>query len=541
VNLDAAWRASDALTFKGQVGHSEGNGNTPTQNVSETAPGNGSGAGWQLNGTGSGPNFNLGTANNTTPFPGGVPVDFGWIFGAQNVAVKDKEDWIKVDGDFKLDNGAWQSLQFGVRHEQHSRNSAGAIAQGPTFSGPNGGGVSTANYPATFSHYPGNFNSFGGSIPTGIWYWTPEQLAAYNGTGLVQRDPIARAYPPFWFGLTEKTDAAYGQANLKGTGWSANFGVRVVRTQEDIVTYEQDSLVTASTPGAVTSSLFGPYVARPSNHSYTDVLPSANFKLDLAPDVVARFAAATTMTRADYSALAGTTSLGSPPSGSAPGGGSTGNPDLKPVRSTNLDAGVEWYFARRSLLSVGVFYMDLRNYISYGSQSLTALSFSSQFPTGQNLNYVLTMPINAQGRVSGAEFSYQQALGEHFGVAANYTYADGKQTSNVSNGDDRLVGTSKTTYNLSGYYEDARFSARVAWNYRSAFFSGLDRSTAFSQAAVATLSASLAYKVNENVSITLDGQNLNNPTLKYYALNETQPRAFYSNGSQYYLNLRIKL
>ena len=36
-------------------------------------------------------------------------------------------------------------------------------------------------------------------------------------------------------------------------------------------------------------------------------------------------------------------------------------------------------------------------------------------------------------------------------------------------------------------------------------------------------------------SFTLDGQNLNNPTLKYYALNKDQPRAFYKNGAQYYL------
>ena len=37
------------------------------------------------------------------------------------------------------------------------------------------------------------------------------------------------------------------------------------------------------------------------------------------------------------------------------------------------------------------------------------------------------------------------------------------------------------------------------------------------------------------LSFNLDGQNLNNPTLKYYALNEDQPRAIYQNGRQYYL------
>ena len=95
--------------------------------------------------------------------------------------------------------------------------------------------------------------------------------------------------------------------------------------------------------------------------------------------------------------------------------------------------------------------------------------------------YLLTVPVNAKGRVQGVELAYQQALSENFGVAANYTYADGKQTSLVTNGDDRLVGTSKNTYNVSGYFENEHFSARVSYTYRSAFFSGLDRNTAFSQ------------------------------------------------------------
>jgi iron complex outermembrane recepter protein len=470
-------------------------------------------------------------------------VTFGWIFGAQAVDVQDKEDWAKIDGTFKVDEGAWSDLKFGVRFEKHDRISLGALAQGPTFSGPNGGGTSTANYPTTWSYYPTNFDSFGGGIPTGMWYWTPAQIAAYNNPGNVQRNPITRAYmADGWYELHEKNDAAYVQANFKGTGWSGNVGVRLVRTAEDITGYEQDSSVTATTPGAITTSAFGPYIARPVSHTYNDVLPSANLKLDLAKDLVARFAASETMTRADYSALAANPSFGQPPTANGqPGNGTSGNPDLKPIRSTNLDAGLEWYFAKRSIASATLFYMDLRNYIGFGTKPLTALSFSNQYPAGQSLNYLLTVPINAKGRVGGLELAYQQALGDHWGVAANYTYADGKQTSDVPlGGDERLVGTSKSTYNINGYYEDAHFTARIAYNYRSAFYSGLDRSTAFSQDDIGYLSASFGYLINPSISVTLDGQNLNNPTLKYYALNTTQPRAFYTNGRQYYLNLRVK-
>src|SRR5580692_8725990 len=114
VDLDTTWNASSALSFLGQVGYSWGDGKTPRQDVSETQPGLGSGASYQLNGLGSAPNFNLGTTNNTMPAPGGVPVSFGWIFGAQDVDVKDKEKWAKIDSDYEINNSAWKDLKFGV-------------------------------------------------------------------------------------------------------------------------------------------------------------------------------------------------------------------------------------------------------------------------------------------------------------------------------------------------------------------------------------------------------------------------------------------
>jgi iron complex outermembrane receptor protein len=549
VNLDTTWNASSALSFLGQVGYSWGDGKTPEQDVSETQPGLGSGAAYQLNGLGTAPNYNLGNTNNTTPTPGGVPVSFGWIFGAGDIDVKDTEKWAKIDSDYKIDSGAWKDLQFGVRYEAHDRTSPTGIAQGPL-------NTSTSAYPTTFSNYPSNFDTFGGNIPTGIWYWTPAQLAAYDSPANVNRDPVTREYYQYLFAVHEKDSAAFVQADFKGDNWAANAGLRYVHTEEDAISYTQ---VDPSTPGAVLTSAFGPFAGLERVHNYNDVLPSANLKLDVSPDLVARFAASETMTRADYSALAGFTNL-TPPGAACPpgvtpsvstgcgvGSGSGGNPDLKPIRSTNLDAGLEWYFAKRSLLSATAFYMDLRNYIGYGSELKTYTTFSSQFPTGQAVPYNLTVPINAKGKVDGLELAYQQAFTDNFGFAGNYTYADGKQTSDVQPtltggpGDDRLVGTSKNTYNVSAYFENKMFNARVAYTYRSAFYSGLDRSTAFTQDAIGTLSASLGYTMNDHFSITFDGMNLNNPTLKYYALNQDQPRAFYRNGSQYYLNFRFKL
>jgi iron complex outermembrane receptor protein len=537
VNLDTTWNATGNLSFLAQVGYSWGDGKTPNQDVSETQPGLGSGAGYQLNGLGSAPNFNLGNTVNNTPTPGGVPVSFGWIFGAADIDIRDTEKWAKIDSAYKIDDGAWQDLKFGVRYQAHDRTSPTGVAQGPL-------NTSTSAYPTTFSNYPSNFNTFGGNIPTDIWYWTPAQLAAYNSPANVNRDPITREYYQYLFAVYEKDAAAFVQADFKGQSWAANIGVRYVNTKEDAISYTQ---VDASTPGATLTSAFGPFAPLEGKHTYNDVLPSANLKLDVTKDLVARFAAAETMTRPDYSALAGFTNLTPPGVAGSVGGGTGGNPDLKPIRSTNFDAGLEWYFAKRSLLSATAFYMDLRNYVGFGSEIKTYNTFGSICPTGCPVEYNLTVPINAKGRVYGTEIAYQQAFTDNIGFIGNYTYADGKQTANVqpnpdgSPGDDRLVGTSKNTYNVSGYFENKMFNARLGYTYRSAFFSGLDRSTAFSQDGIGTLSAALGYTMNDHFSITFDAMNLNNPTLKYFALNSTQPRAFYENGRQYYLNFRFKL
>ena len=46
--------------------------------------------------------------------------------------------------------------------------------------------------------------------------------------------------------------------------------------------------------------------------------------------------------------------------------------------------------------------------------------------------------------------------------------------------------------------------------------------------------------ISSNVILTFDGLNLNNPVLKYYS-NPQQPEAFYSNGRQYFLGVRVSL
>jgi len=310
--------------------------------------------------------------------------------------------------------------------------------------------------------------------------------------------------------------------------------VRFVKTEEDVTVNVgiptsvcPELKPCPQVPGAITTSAFGSFYRTVVSNTYNDVLPSANLKIDLGNNMVARFAAARTMARPDYSALGGGISADD-----TTHTGNGGNPNLKPIRSNNFDASWEWYFAPRALLSAGVFYLDLQNYVAFGTYQTQLLNIR----TGTFDTYTISAPINSNGEVKGIELAWQQPIGMGFGVNANYTYADGKE----SGGQD-LVGTSKNTYNAGAYYENRGFGARISYTYRSAFFVGLDRSTPQYQDDTGTLSASVSYEINKNFSLVFDALNLNDPILKMYGANRDQPRAFYANGRQYYFTVRMKL
>lgn len=525
VNLDVLYRLTEAFSVNAKLGTTQGHGKTPTQDIAEWDTGIGAGGAYNLNGINRAADWSLGAANTGS----NVNDTLDWIFGDQNTDVKDDEQWAQLDGAYSLDQGVLSSVAFGVRYADHERESKGVIGQGP---GP--GAFTPSNWPSGFANYPGDFaDGLGGTFPRNIWFFSPGQLATFND-GFTNRDPVTRARWAGDFLLEEKNSAAYAQLNFRGQRWSADLGLRFVQTKEHVVTNVQAS--GPDTPGAITTSAFGPYVPTAVDNTYDDWLPSANFKLNLTDDLVARFAASKTMTRPDYSALAGATSLVRQPADPSEVGTATGsNPNLEPVRSTNIDATLEWYFAPRALVSVTAFYMDLTSYVSQGRITQNYITFNNEFPQGFDGTYTVIVPVNSKGSVQGFELAYEQPILEHFGVSANYTYADGEE-----DGGFPLIGTSKNTYNLGAYFENERFNARVSYTYRSEFYSGLDRLTAFSQDEVDNLSASLGLKIDDSWNITLDALNLNNPTLRYFALNEDQPRSIYQSGRQFYLNARFK-
>jgi len=518
VTFDTDWQISDTLGMKFQAGRTKGTGTTPRQFIAELVMANGGGASWTTHGNGSPVDWNVG--GDLSPAASG----WGGTWGNQQVTAEDQEKWATVDFSKYFNNGVLSSIDFGARFADHKREALSPEGATP-------GNIWAALQGAATANYPGDFASgIGGTFPRNLWYYTPGALKdaiINNSQWLSNNDgPTGRHNYGAEWKVAEKNYGAYLQANFVGDWWSGNIGLRYVNITQDIDTY----LAVSDAANADVSSLFGMWKAQSFQNKHNRVLPSANIKFDLDDRLVLRVAASQTQTLPDYSAL-GASSWGSDLNKT--GGG--GNPTLKPTVSTNLDANLEWYFMPRGLLSLGVYGMDMKDYVAFDVQ--TRMLYSEL--TNQLEAYQVAAPINADGKVTGVELAYEQPIGDYFGINANYTYANGRSAHTWADGSNNLLGTSKNTYNVGAFFENDRFGARVSYTYRSEFLISLSGANPYYQDAFGTLSASLSYKATDWLSISLDALNLNNPTYKYYQ-STTIPTSFYENGRQYYLNLRFK-
>ncbi len=510
IDGDVNWTPTARWNIHAKLGYTRGEGLTPSQPTWESdAP-----TGVDFNFANGGP-ASVSFPNIDTTNPGDMTNDWAW---SDKFTAVDKEFYTQADVEYELNSGPWQSIKFGGRIADHTRDVVG-YDRGTSFP--------LSSSAVAGGQYPGNFaGTFAGpGFLKDIWLpdWNKIQNIVMPAVTPYVGPAGNFFYWPGSFQTVEHDWAAYAMANLQGDRWKGNFGLRFVHTGEDVTSYVTDAT------GIVDA--YGNYDADKIKHTYTDPLPSANFSYDLSDDQVLRLAAARTISRPDYSALGGSVSLNDTIH--------TGTlaTDLKPVRSWNYDASYEWYFGDASLLSVSLFYMDLTSYVTFGTHSATYLDATSSGQAGTPIfaSYDITSPTNTSGTDKRIEASWQQPIWGGFGVQTNFTYADGEE----DHGGGPLVGDAKETYNLTGYYENSWLSARLAYTWRSHVLIGLDRSTAENQQSIGDLDASINYNVTDNVAITLDGRNLTNETLKYYANNTSQPRAFYSNGRQYFIGLRF--
>jgi len=239
--------------------------------------------------------------------------------------------------------------------------------------------------------------------------------------------------------------------------------------------------------------------------TFNNVLPTFNLRAELTDTLVGRLGASRVLTRPNVtdSAPRITVSTDSPTA-------SGGNPDLVPFLATQFDASLEWYFNRSGSLTGAVFYKAMDDYI-------TQQNVAIDIP-GRGTVQLSTQVNGGNAKVYGFEAAYYQVFTflpqpfDGLGVQASYTrtsvqadYRAGSRTIK-----DEMIGLSKNSFNLVGFYEKGPILARLSYVWRDRYLSGVG-STAQAPtytASFGSLDGSLGYRVTDNVTLSLEAINI---------------------------------
>ena len=382
------------------------------------------------------------------------------------------------------------------------------------------------------------------------WGWSPLTEASYANSSPAGDNPNGGTN-----NQGEKTKAIYGLLRFGHDEtplgrMDGNIGVRVVKTEVD----GGDAVIKVTAPNGtpaacaaavptISCTAFnsayaftqgGSISGGQSSNSYTDVLPSANVRFFLQDDLQLRLAAAKAIVRPTFSQMQSYTNLsfnfeadGFTPRAVDPRTGSGGNPLLKPTKSNQFDASLEWYFGSASSLTFAAFYKDISNYIFMGNANETYTS------GGQTYSFLVSRNMNgSSGTIKGFELAYQQFYDflpgpfSGLGVQANFTYVDsngGKNTAinlnesaQIAGAADQtlpLEGLSKTSYNVALIYEKYGISARLAYNWRERYL--LTTSAANIQRPVwsedyGQLDGSILYSITPQYKVGVQASNILN-------------------------------
>jgi len=357
------------------------------------------------------------------------------------------------------------------------------------------------------------------------------------------------------FAVDEQVTAVFfnssWESNLGSIPYSANFGFRVAHTETDSSGVDQPVIQFRESDGDTQLvPVLGASTPVTVSNSYTNFLPSANIKLDVAEDKIVRFAASRTVTRPTLTALGVANSF----AGRADAPTSTGgNPTLEAFESTNLDAAFEWYIDDLSFFGVSAFYKDFGNFIE---SSTISIPTSVVFPAGnasnpsaadvtRTVNRLDTRNRNGEtGSIIGLEVAGQKAFENGFGVTANYTYVDSSinRAEGSAFADLDYNGLSPHSFNVSGFYEKGPIQARLSYNYRDEFLvlasDGSAQGEPRERESFGQVDFSAAYDVNDRFQVFAEGINVFDADRRDFSRFQNRFLEFEDTGSRYTIGVR---
>lgn len=254
-------------------------------------------------------------------------------------------------------------------------------------------------------------------------------------------------------------------------------------------------------------------------NSYINLLPSLLLKWDVNEEFKVRASYTQTLSRPKYSALVPSINIKR-----SDNEVTIGNSDLKPTLSYNFDLSADYYFKSIGLVSAGVFYKKIDDFIV--NQVATNYDFN-----GTVYNRFIQPKNAGSADLLGVELAYQRDFGfiapalKHVGFYGTYTYTyTNVNNFNFEGREDekglKLPGSPEHTANASLYFEKGGFNVRMSYNFASSFIDEMGETAFYDRYydAVGYMDINASYTFGKKLKTTFyaEANNLLNQPLRYY-------------------------
>ncbi len=485
--------------------------------------------------------------------------DIGQQRGRQ---IENEIEEIKLVGtyDFGADSGL-QRITFGGSAQEYTY-SFDEVTTFFLLNGFNNGGVGFGSEPigSTFSDFTGG----GPGLFTRLFTYDP--LVAVQGA---QVDGFFQP-PEFRIeSVNEETTSLFVQADFETAigdmPLTVNLGARYEETDvigrsavqpilnTQLINQAEVRLVRGE--GLVDDELQG---------NYDFLLPSVNLKLDVSDNFVARASYSETITRQPIGGLTPRFQFNVVRPGTT-GSVSRGNANLEPALAESLDLSFEWYYKEGSYASIGLFSKDVSAFL-VSDQIRSTLTGADGTPLRDpsfnqasrpecpgnecfgiagdpEIPFDINTTFNSEeeGNVKGAEIALQHVFENGFGLIANYTYTDGDIEFDRDNFFAQepapLTGLSDSA-NLVAFYENDRFQARVAANWRDEFLAFVGGGEPTFTEAFTQVDFSASYNINDQYSVFIEGLNVTDEISRNHGRSSRFLSRVTSSGPRYAVGIR---
>ncbi|AZC38457.1 TonB-dependent receptor [Pseudomonas chlororaphis] len=226
---------------------------------------------------------------------------------------------------------------------------------------------------------------------------------------------------------------------------------------------------------------------------------------------------------------------------------SFGNPDLKPLESSNLDLGIEHFMGRAGTVSAFVFYKDIKNFVYNtdlaGTGAWTNFSEAHTFANGDS------------AKLYGLELAYSQKFdwlpapwnGLLLGANATFSRSDAEiKGFDAASGVNRkrsidLPNQSDTVGNLMLGWENDKLSLRLSANYKSDYLYELasinDKAHDLHVDAQTFVDFSARYSLTKSLQLSFEAQNLTDEPYFVYIGHRSYNGQYEEYGPTYKLGL----